>query len=293
MNDTEPEDPDTCDPEQLFAALENAPITTARTIMRRRGFEPVAPEAIPPIDLKGFLWELLYALAAHRCFFEFTNGLADAALYQHLDEWLDHDFDDIPLSFEVNCHHDCSLALGAPGYHEAFEETEDPDECWDLDCPAPVTDRDRFLPHPPWPKRASGGKTELMGNAEFAADGQISVLEAEDPESAVDWQRPGAALQREDFVPASPDQLTPGRVRAALWELLHQLAVRGTFVSDTNHLTDSDLYDLLWSRVLGGTGSFPPARDLLCRAVIHFRDCGTGGSSVAVNRDWRLPRPPF
>jgi hypothetical protein len=288
--DTEPDTPAPYDPHQLFAALENAPITTARTIMKRRGFEPVEPEAIPPIDLKGYLWELLYALAAHRCFFEFTNGMSDEALYQHLDEWLDHDFEDIPLSFQMNCHHDCSLALG---YEEAFEDTEDPEDCLDLEGPAPVSDRDRFLPHPPWPRAKAAAKSEPTDATECPAEEALSVMEADDPGSAIAWLRPGAALQREEFDPPSPERLPPGRLRAALWELLHQLAVRGTFVTDTNHLPDAGLYGALWWKVLGGSGSLPPARDLRSRVIVSFRDCPAEVGTAPVSRDWRLPRPPF
>lgn len=291
--DTEPDTPAPYDPHQLFAALENAPITTGRTIMKRRGFEPVEPEAIPPIDLKGYLWELLYALAAHRCFFEFTNSMTDDALYRHLDDWLDHDFEDIPLSFQMNCHHDCSPVLGAPGYDEAFDDAENLEECWDLDGPAPVTDRDRFLPHPPWGRSRAGEKGEPVSVLEYRADELDAELAADDPESGGDWLRPGAALQKDGFEPPAPDQLPAGRVRAALWEMLHQLAVRGTFVTATNHLPDTDLYGALWSKVLGGNGTLPPGRDLRSRVIVSFLDWPAGGGTAPVSRDWRLPRPPF
>jgi hypothetical protein len=69
--------------------------------------------------------------------------------------------------------------------------------------------------------------------------------------------------------------------------------VRGTFVTGTNHLTDTDLYGALWLKVLGGNGTLPPGRDLRSRVIVSFRDCPAEGSSVPVSRDWRLPRPPF
>ena len=75
MIDLDDETPRDVDNDEFYELFECAPLTTGRTIMRRRRFEPLRPEEIPDGQATGRLWELLYALAAHRCFFHGTDGL--------------------------------------------------------------------------------------------------------------------------------------------------------------------------------------------------------------------------
>lgn len=47
-----------------------------------------------------------------------------------------------------------------------------------------------------------------------------------------------------------PDELDDAQVSAKLWEVIHMLALLGTFLHSTDHLSDRELYAELWGDVL-------------------------------------------
>ena|SRR6185295_6258737 len=48
----------------------------------------------------------------------------------------------------------------------------------------------------------------------------------------------------------SPDELSDEEIVRKLWDVIHGLAQFGTFLHNTNHLSDRDLYIYLWSDAL-------------------------------------------
>lgn len=60
------------------------------------------------------------------------------------------------------------------------------------------------------------------------------------------WQRPHEELARSGVVLLPPDELTDETVGPKLWELLHELACRGFYVLNTDHLSDREAYGNLW-----------------------------------------------
>jgi hypothetical protein len=48
----------------------------------------------------------------------------------------------------------------------------------------------------------------------------------------------------------APDSLDDAQVNAVLWNLIHGLARLRTYLSETNHLSDRELYCKLWTDVL-------------------------------------------
>ena len=145
-----------------FEMFENAPMRTPREIFADRGFFPPPPDRLGAGELRGRLWELLYACAARRFFFHQTNHLDDLDFHHWLHrDWLAEPIEDIPPEMLMNCH---------ISPHEPFCEGSD-DEVWlrfyadegeraemaaedpGMVLPpheAPGNDRDRFLPAPRW-----------------------------------------------------------------------------------------------------------------------------------------------
>jgi hypothetical protein len=47
-----------------------------------------------------------------------------------------------------------------------------------------------------------------------------------------------------------PDKLSEADVHDKLWQIIHALAARSTFITHTNHLSDRELYEHLWGETL-------------------------------------------
>ena len=69
--------------------LAYSPRADVKELLHRRGFVSPPPAAVDAGELRGRLWELLYALAGIGHFFSATNHLSDAEFYRWLhEEWL-------------------------------------------------------------------------------------------------------------------------------------------------------------------------------------------------------------
>jgi len=256
-------------------ACENAPLTPMRAILKRRGYEPVKPEEVEGGEVRGRVWELVYALAGHRCFLDYTDHLTDEAFYLYLNGWIDEEVEDVPLRYGVNLHQDCSAEMDEDLDEEMDEESWDPLGAELGRSGEEAADRDRFMPQPAWPAPMAGeGDEDVEGEGEAMGAGAVEV---ERGLPAMEIPRPGSVGERE--------------CGAVLWELLHHLAIRGWFVTGTDHLRDEELYGVLWREVLGGEGKLPRSRHGKRYRLVRLG--GDGQAGVVVRRDWRLPRPPY
>jgi hypothetical protein len=105
---------------------------------------------------------------------------------------------------------------------------------------------------------------ELRSKAEELAGGDMATFESDDCPPAIAeafWKRvvdyetaPLTCnfIQLEeagvDLPPAN--ELTDAELTAKLWEVIHRLAGMRTFLYQTNHLSDRELYEHLWSESL-------------------------------------------
>lgn len=145
----------------VFDPMEDAEWMPARAILVREGFTPPAPDAIGDAELRGRLWELIYALAGRRIFLHDTNHLDDRALYRWLDSFLNETCADCPPAAETN--HRVDVSDSSSGSSEGnqtwlrFYADADERLRWAREFPEeaipprekPPHDRDRFLPEPP------------------------------------------------------------------------------------------------------------------------------------------------
>src|SRR5438067_11890740 len=91
------------DAPEFYDPAEDGPWRSPREILARFGYAPLPPSELNDRQLPGRLWELLYAAAARRFFFHFTNHLSDRELYTLLwEQWLDEPTADIPIEAETN-----------------------------------------------------------------------------------------------------------------------------------------------------------------------------------------------
>ena len=217
----------------------------------------------------------------------------------------------------------------------------------------PPYDRDRFLPVPPIPLEAhagwlpgddppseeSGDEDDPLGLAavdreiaeattERGDDASLSdpptpaleeQLRASEPEN---WTPPAKQLADENIPLLPPDEITDETLTPILWELLHNLALRGFYVLHTDHLSDRELYAELWTRGLREPAHLPGRNP---RGGWFHDFLGSWGEDEmqlwlryyasdeerakhakewpktplppkekpAFNRDWRLPKGPF
>jgi hypothetical protein len=275
--------------------VEDCPWLTPRAILARYGFSPLPPDALTDRQLPGRLWELLYAAAARRFFFHFTDHLSDSELYRLLwEQWLDEPATDIPLEAETNTNVPvCDFPARGMSAEEIdlryYADAADV-EHWRTTEPGfsppphedPPYDRDRFLPTAPIPRTPPPGwlpdgeddsaicdphwpgmgqdDSELPAGSD-AAPGMPSLsefeaqLKASDPEN---WIPPAETFARENVPFLPPAEVTDETLTPILWELLHNLAVRSLYLLHTDHLSDRELYTELWSHALREPASLAP-----------------------------------
>lgn len=215
----------------------------------------------------------------------------------------------------------------------------------------PPYDRDCFLPTPPIPLQSRAG---WLPSGDDPADGvesdlpdlndidhEISAAKdkfmpeigpVDSPDSTIESQL--HAMDPENWAPSiqqlaqhnipllPPAEITPEALAPILWELLHNLSLRGFYVLHTNHLSDCDLYTELWERGLRDPAHLP-GRDARGGWFHDFLGCW-GEAELQLwlryyaseeerathtnewpgdivppkeqppfDRDWRLPKGPF
>jgi hypothetical protein len=269
--------------------FEDAPWIEARAILARRGFEPTA--LVDDLQIRGRLWELIYAMAAQRFYLACTDHLSDRELYQWLHEnWLHETAADIPPEGEWNAR----ISPVSGGTEEEgtitwlryYADEEERQQFADGEIPPhedPRHDRDRFLPDAPLP-HGSFCETECCDDSTDLSLADIDVdddplglqavdaairTEREHYENAAmafdedglpmkeEWQQPLKLLHREGVRLLPPDEHTDETIGAGVWELLHELACRGFYVLHTDHLTDRELYVALWKDSLREPAKLP------------------------------------
>jgi len=57
-------------------------------------------------------------------------------------------------------------------------------------------------------------------------------------------------LESKNILLPPPEELNDADLHAKLWEVIHEMARIGYFISSTDHLSDRQLYALLWSDIL-------------------------------------------
>ena len=261
-------------PLDLIDPFDDCEWLPARDLFRRLGFTPLPPGALDDFQLRGCLWEFIYALAGRRFYLHDSNHLHDRELYRWLhDHWFNEEVADIPFAAQWNCHvgvldveneRDEQIRL------RFFASDKERDE-WAMlnprkklppSQPAPH-DRDRWLPEPPGlPPDAGDGKLLFEDNEEDECHesdplGLAAVDAISGGEQPEGWQRPLDQLQKTGGTLLPPAELTDETLTAKLWELLHNLALQGFYISHTDHLSDRDLYAELWQRGLRDEALLP------------------------------------
>ena len=349
------EPPDFVDP------VEDFPWLTPREILTRYGYAPRPPSELDDRQLPGRLWEWLYAAAARPFFLCSTDHLSDRQLYTLLwEQWLDEPTADIPQEAETNTtsivaefnaggmtHEEIWLRYYAGEADHKLWHSTDPDFVFPP-LQDPPCDRDRFLPVPPVPLEAHAGwlpgndeppETDVADplglgdvDAEIAAAKMEANPGAEPPNSALEaqlralepenWTPPAQKLIEENVRLLPPSEITDETLTPILWELLHNLALRGFYVLHTDHLSDRDLYAGLWRHGLREPAHLPGRNprggwfhDFLGswgeeemqlwlryyateeergqHALDWPKDALPPNEKPPFNRDWRLPRGPF
>lgn len=297
--------------DEFFEMLENAPSRTPREIFADRGFFSTPPDELAAGELRGRLWELLYACAAQRFFFSQTDHLDDLDFYYWLhQDWMDDPIEDIPPKMLMNCHisphepfcegsdNDVWLRFYADEGDRAEMVAEDPG----VPLPpheTPGNDRDRFLPVSDPPPTSEIDYESMMDEDPLgllAVDREILRARAADEGRKLpdepEWEEPAKILQRTGFTPMPPAELTPEALPALLWELLHELSLVGFYAVGTNHLSDAELYDALWRKglredaMLVGSGKH-------AGWFYDFSENDDGEPcerEAVIDRDWRLPQ---
>jgi hypothetical protein len=345
---------------------EDCPMRTPREILARQGYTPPAPHELSERQLPGRLWELLYAAAARRLFFDFSDHLSDRQFYALLwEQWIDEPVADIPLEAETNTtllvaelnaigmtHEEIWLryyaddrdrALMAPG--EAVPPHEHP-----------PFNRDRFLPTPPIPLETDASWLSDGDDDPSAEDGEdesdplgLAEVDREIAAAKIDstpgdtlpldppntdfaahlraaepgnWRPPAEQLVAQNVPLLPPDEITEETLTPILWELLHNLALRGFYVLHTDHLSDRELYAELWQQGLREPAYLPGRNprgawihdflgswgdDEMQLWLRHYasdeeraqhaqewpNDAMPPKEKPISNRDWRLPKGPF
>jgi len=215
----------------------------------------------------------------------------------------------------------------------------------------PPHDRDRFLPTAPIPLEAhagglpgddnphENGESEPLGRSEV--DREIAAANAEstpdddppdEPDSALEvqlrasepqnWTPPAQQLVEENIPLLPPAEISDETLIPILWELPHNLSLRGFYVLHTDHFSDRELDAELWGRglrepahlprrnsrggwfhdFLGSWGEdemhlwlqfYASDEERAKHAKENPRDSIPAKQKPSFNRDWRLPNGPF
>jgi hypothetical protein len=105
---------------------------------------------------------------------------------------------------------------------------------------------------------------ELRETVREAASGEMAEWESPDcpPELAeqfwnnvlayetADQTSHFCQLEESGIALPPPDKLSDAEVHGKLWQIIHTLAARNTFLSQTDHLSDRELYEHLWDETL-------------------------------------------
>ena len=157
----------------------------------------------------------------------------------------------------------------------------------------------------------------------LAPDPSDPALEAQLRASEPDnWTPPAQELAKENVSLLPPAEITEETLTPILWELLHNLALRGFYVLHTDHLSDGELYNDLWQHGLREPAHLPGRNprggwfhDFLgswgeddMRLWLRYyasdeerakhaaewpKDAIPPKEKPPFNRDWRLPKGPF
>ena len=320
------------------------PMRPPREILADLGFVAKAADGLEGSQLRGCLWELIYALAARRFYFYRTDHLSDWELYVWLvEDWMEEPIGDVPPESGWNCHTSPEISPDGKYAPELvwlryYATPADRDEvAWtdgDESLPAhvdPPHDRDRFLPDPfpPPPVEIDYGammdeKDDPLGLKEVDREIARSRFEEADESELFDenWEHPAETLKQAGYTPMPPAEVTPETQSAVLWELLHELAIRGFYVLSTNHLSDEEIYADLWRHGIRDAAILPGKT----KTAAWFHDIIGSGSEEDIdlwlrfhaddkaradwlsqfpettlpprekadgNRDWRLPKAPM
>jgi hypothetical protein len=223
-----------------------------------------------------------------------------------------------------------------------------------LDLPPqqdPAYDRDRFLPVAPVPMEAHAGwlpgdddpgqisenvSADFDGieheNASARDDATLDIPEFGQPGSALEaeleamepenWVPPAEDLTKENVPLLPPAEITDEALASILWELLHNLALRGFYILHTDHLSDREVYVDLWHHglrepahlpgrnlrggwfhdFLGSWGEeetqlwlryYASEQERAKHAAEWPKDPIPPKEKPRFNRDWRLPKGPI
>ncbi len=78
-----------------------------------------------------------------------------------------------------------------------------------------------------------------------------------------------------------PDDLSDTALHDKLWEIIHKLAELRVFIDNTNHLTDRELYERLWTETLN---EFTWDMSNALNGAMHIDMCGSGSEEDTA--DW-------
>src|SRR5260370_21975547 len=90
-----------------------------------------------------------------------------------------------------------------------------------------------------------------------------------DPAEDCPWRTPREILARLGYAPLPPSEMDDRQLPGRLWELLYAAAAHRFFFCSTDHLTDRQLYTLLWEQWLDHpTADIPPESETNTTTII-------------------------
>lgn len=246
----------------------------AEELFRRLGFNPIPPSTLDDFQLRGRLWEFIYALAGCRFYMCHSNHISDRELYTWLhDEWLKEDVPDIPPEADWNCRMDMTdFDNGTdPIIWLQYFATEEQRLEFAMEhnlksIPAhedPPFDRDRWLPEPP----RELNLTEFPDEDVFAADEDLEGDSVETEDDPLGLAAADAAIRAEnqrqqfehseDHPREDPTSIFGGESEG--WQRpVDKLNQIGASLLPPDELTDETLTSKLWELLhnLACTGFF-------------------------------------